>query len=278
MADPVTAIVGSSVVGAGAGLYGSSRASKAQANAARDAANAQVAAAERSAQEQRAMFERQVELQEPFREAGLSAQNRLLTLLGLEGGEATDPNFGRYTRNFSMEDFEADPGYGFRMSEGMKAIERSAAARGGLLSGATLKGIQRFGQDLASTEYGNAYARYQANRNAQINPLQGILGQGQTSTNVLTGAAGDVGRGVGGTYMSAGNAQAAGYTGAGQARASGYVGQANALTSALQSGVPNYLMYRYMNPSTGGVGAFGGMGSSDINQMLTSQFNTGGTL
>jgi hypothetical protein len=278
VADPVTAIVGSSVVGAGAGLYGSSRASKAQANAARDAANAQVAAAERSAQEQRAMFERQVELQEPFREAGLSAQNRLLTLLGLEGGEATDPNFGRYTRNFSMEDFEADPGYGFRMSEGMKAIERSAAARGGLLSGATLKGIQRFGQDLASTEYGNAYARYQANRNAQINPLQGILGQGQTSTNVLTGAAGDVGRGVGGTYMSAGNAQAAGYTGAGQARASGYVGQANALTSALQSGVPNYLMYRYMNPSTGGVGAFGGMGSSDINQMLTSQFNTGGTL
>lgn len=278
MADPVTAIVGSSVIGAGAGLYGSSQASRAQKSAANAAANAQVAAAERSAQEQRAMFERQVELQEPFREAGLSAQNRLLTLLGLEGGEATDPNFGRYTRNFSMADFEADPGYGFRMSEGMKALERSAAARGGLLSGATLKGIQRFGQDLASNEYGNAYARYQANRNAQINPLQGILGQGQTSTNVLTGAAGDVGRGVAGTYMNAGNAQAAGYTGAGQARASGYVGGVNALTGALQSGVPNYLMYRYMNPSTGGVGAFGGMGAGDINQMLTSQFNTGGTL
>jgi len=254
VADPVTAIVGSSVVGAGAGLYGSSRASKAQANAARDAANAQVAAAERSAQEQRAIFERQVELQEPFREAGLSAQNRLLTLLGLEGGEATDPNFGRYTRNFSMEDFEADPGYGFRMSEGMKAIERSSAARGGLLSGATLKGIQRFGQDLASTEYGNAYARYQANRNAQINPLQGILGQGQTSTNVLTGAAGTLGANLGNAYMAAGNAQAAGATGAGQARASGYVGAANSLTGALQSGLQGYLQYNAMRP--GNFGAY----------------------
>ena len=78
--------------------------------------------------------------------------------------------------------------------------------------------------------------------------------------------------------MSMGNAEGAGATGAGQARASGYVGGVNALTGALQSGVPNYLMYRYMNPSTGGVGAFGGMGSSDINQMLTSQMNTGGML
>jgi hypothetical protein len=256
VAEPITAGIagaaslGSALVGASA----SRSASRAQANAARDAANAQVAAAERSAQEQRAMFERQVELQEPFREAGLSAQNRLLTLLGLEGGEATDPNFGRYTRNFSMADFEADPGYGFRMSEGMKALERSAAARGGLLSGATLRGVQRFGQDLASQEYGNAYARYQANRNAQINPLQGILGQGQTSTNVLTNAAGDVGRGVGATYMNAGNAQAAGMTGAGQARASGYVGQANALTGALQSGLQGYLQYNAMRP--GGYGTY----------------------
>jgi hypothetical protein len=224
------AILGSSAIGAGAGAYGSSQAARAQKRAADQAANTQ-----------REMFERQVELQAPFREAGLTAQNRLMTLLGLEGGEANAADFGRYARDFGMSDFEADPGYGFRMSEGMKALERSAAARGGLLSGTTLKGVQRFGQDLASQEYQNAFNRYYTARNAQLNPLQGMLGQGQSSTNVLTGAAGEAGRGIGAAQM-----------GAGAARASGYVGGVNALTGALQSAVPNYMMYNFMNPSGGG--------------------------
>jgi hypothetical protein len=224
------AILGSSAIGAGAGAYGSSQAARAQKRAADQAANTQ-----------REMFERQVELQAPVREAGRTAQNRLMTLLGLEGGEANAADFGRYARDFGMSDFEADPGYGFRMSEGMKALERSAAARGGLLSGTTLKGVQRFGQDLASQEYQNAFNRYYTARNAQLNPLQGMLGQGQSSTNVLTGAAGEAGRGIGAAQM-----------GAGAARASGYVGGVNALTGALQSAVPNYMMYNFMNPSGGG--------------------------
>lgn len=253
MADPVTAIVGSSVVGAGAGILGSRSAARTQANAARDAAAAQVQAAERAGEQQRAMFERQVELQEPFRQGGLTAQNRLMTLLGLSE-TPTEPGFGRYARDFSMADFEGDPGYGFRMSEGMKALERSAAARGGLLSGTTLRGVQRFGQDLASQEYQNAFNRYQVNRANQLNPLQSLMGAGQTSTNVLTGAAGDVGRGLAGTYMGAGAAQAAGLAGAGQARASGYVGATNALTGALSQAVPNYMMARYMFPSGNGGG------------------------
>jgi hypothetical protein len=189
------------------------------------------------------MFERQVELQAPFREAGLTAQNRLMTLLGLEGGEAGAADYGRYARDFGMSDFQADPGYGFRMSEGMKALERSAAARGGLLSGTTLKGVQRFGQDLASQEYQNAFNRYYAARNAQLNPLQGILGQGQSSTNVLTGAAGETGLGV-----------AAAQQGAGAARASGYVGGVNALTGALSSAVPNYMMYNFLRQGRPGMG------------------------
>lgn len=254
MADPVTAIVGSSVVGAGAGILGSRSAARTQANAARDAAAAQVQAAERAGEQQRAMFERQVELQEPFRQGGLTAQNRLMTLLGLSE-TPTEPGFGRYARDFSMADYEADPGYGFRMSEGMKALERSAAARGGLLSGTTLRGVQRFGQDLASQEYQNAFNRYQVNRANQLNPLQSLMGAGQTSTNALTNAAGDVGRGLAGTYMGAGAAQAAGLAGAGQARASGYVGATNALTGALSQAVPNYMMYRYMNPGGGGTPA-----------------------
>ncbi len=235
MPEPIStgaAILGSSVIGAGAGAYGSSQ-----------AARAQKSAADRAANTQREMFERQVELQAPFREAGLTAQNRLMTLLGLEGGEAGAADYGRYARDFGMSDFQADPGYGFRMSEGMKALERSAAARGGLLSGTTLKGVQRFGQDLASQEYQNAFNRYYAARNAQLNPLQGILGQGQSSTNVLTGAAGETGRGV-----------AAAQQGAGAARASGYVGGVNALTGALSSAVPNYMMYNFLSQGRPGMG------------------------
>jgi len=227
-----TAILGAAALGAGAGLYGSSQAARAQ----RSAAN-------RATDTQREMFERQVELQEPFREAGLTAQNRLMTLLGLEGGEAGAADFGRYARDFGMSDFQADPGYGFRMSEGMKALERSSAARGGLLSGATLKGVQRFGQDMASQEYQNAFNRFYTMRNAQLNPLQGILGQGQTSTNVLTGAAGEAGRGIGAAQM-----------GAGAARASGYAAGTNALTRGLESGMQNYLTASYMRP--GGYGAY----------------------
>lgn len=232
MPEPVstgTAILGAGALGAGAGIFGSSQAARAQRSAANQAAATQ-----------REMFERQVELQAPFREAGLTAQNRLMTLLGL-GGDPNAAGYGSAARDFGMSDFEADPGYGFRMSEGMKALERSAAARGGLLSGATLKGTQRFGQDLASQEYQNAFNRFYAMRNAQLNPLQGILGQGQTSTNVLTNAAGETGRGVAGAQQAAG-----------AARASGYAAGTNALTGALQSGMQNYLTASYMRPGGGG--------------------------
>ena len=47
-----------------------------------------------------------------------------------------------------------DPGVAFRMAEGRKALEASAAAKGGLLSGAALAALQRQGQELGSQEYG----------------------------------------------------------------------------------------------------------------------------
>jgi len=97
-------------------------------SASRSAASTQAAAADRAAEGQERMFERQVELSEPWRKAGEQALNKLIPLTDYQ--------------NFGMAQFQADPGYSFRMSEGMKALERSAAARGGLLSGATLKGIQ----------------------------------------------------------------------------------------------------------------------------------------
>ena len=222
-----TAILGAAALGAGASLYGANQASRAQTSAANRAADAQ-----------REAMTRQEALQEPFRQTGITAQNRMLTLLGLEGGDTSSPDYGKYARDFSMADYEADPGYGFRVKEGMKAIERSAAARGGLLSGATLKGITRFGQDTASAEYLNAFNRYQTNRANQLNPLQSLYGGGQTATNTLTGA-----YGTGATNMS--NAMIAG----GNARASGYANMSNAVTGALNTGVNTYMqkpLYDYL--------------------------------
>lgn len=191
----------------GSSLLGSRSASK--------AADVQAASADRAAELQREMFERNIELNKPFREAGITALNKLVPL-------ATE-----YTP-FGMQQFQQDPGYAFRMSEGMKGLERSAAARGGLLSGATLKGIQRYGQDLGSQEYQNAFNRYQAERQARLGPLQSLAGVGQTATNAL-GTAGQ-------NYASgAGEALGAGA----QARASGYMGMANAASG----GVGQYLNY-----------------------------------
>jgi hypothetical protein len=210
-----TAIVGSALIGG----YASNK-----------AAGTQAAAAQQGIDAQERMFERQVQLQEPFRKAGEEALNKLI------------PMASNYTP-FGMSQFQADPGYAFRLSEGMKTLDRTAAARGGLLSGATLKGAQRYGQDLGSQEYQNAFNRYQIERNAQLNPLQSLAGVGQTATNTLTGAAGQMGQNL-----------ATGYGNIGQARASGYVGGTNALTSALGTGL-NYMQnQQYINrlPLPGG--------------------------
>jgi len=210
-----------------------------QGRAAGKAADAQTRAQSDAMAAQERMFNRQIELQEPFRQAGLTGQNRLMQLLGL-GGDTTAADYGTAAQPFGMEQFENDPGYAFRMSEGMKALERSAAARGGMLSGGALRGITRFGQDLASQEYQNAFNRYQIERQARLNPLQSLMGAGQSATNVMTGAAG--------TY---GQQAAEGLTSLGNIRASQYMGRAQALGGMLQGAAGAFGDYAAMNQMQG---------------------------
>jgi hypothetical protein len=115
-----------------------------------------------------------------------------------------------------------------------------------MLSGAALRGATRYGQEMGSQEYQNAFNRYQTNRANQLNPLQSLMGSGQTAAN-LVGAAGQ-------NYANqAGEA----YMGAGNARASGYVGSANAWNNALGNaantlGQQNMLSSIYGNGGGGG--------------------------
>lgn len=130
------------IIGTIASLYSGSE----MAAAARDAAQTQADAYNRATDLQEKIYKEGVELQRPFYEGGKEAFNRL-TALSTGGPEAA--------QNF----LTMDPGYGFRLGEGMKALERLQASRGGLLSGGAIKAGQRYAQDVASQEYGNAYNR-----------------------------------------------------------------------------------------------------------------------
>ena len=318
-------IIGGSIV---SGLIGSSASKK--------AAKAQTAAADRAAELQREMFERQIQLQEPYRQAGLTAQQRYMNMLGMQGpaptarseaeirnalaaqymrpgagpesggyyedvwqgggdsgemvkrwvprtadtideaglsaavqaamaqdqaaqqayeAERQAPGFGKYARDFGMEDFQQDPGYAFRMQEGLKALDRQAAARGGLISGAALKAAQREGQNMASQEYTNAFNRYQTNRSNQLNPLETLMGRSQTAANQVGNAAGNYAQNAGQAYM-----------GAGAARASGYMGGANALAGAINQGLNMYGDQQFLRRGGGG-NPFGGAFSSGAGSM-----------
>jgi hypothetical protein len=237
-------------VSAAASLAGGAMAS----SAAKKAARTQEQAAKDATAAQQRMFEEQKALQEPFRQGGLTAQDQIMQLLGI-GGDKAAAGYGSLGKSFGETQFQQDPGYAFRQSEGMKALERSAAARGNLLSGSTMKGIQRFGQDLASQEYQNAFNRFQVERAAKLNPLQSLMGSGQSAANVMTGAAGQMGQN-----------EASNIYNAGQARASGYIGSTNALTNALgqigsiASSLPEQnAMLNYYNRAP--AGSLGGSGS-----------------
>lgn len=198
-----TAILGSAVLGAASS---------------RSAAKSQASAANRAADLQQQQYEQTRADQAPWRAAGEQALNKLIPM-------------SDYTK-FGMDQFQADPGYAFRLSEGQKALDRSAAARGGLISGAALKAASRYGQEMGSQEYQNAFNRYQTERSAALNPLQSLAGIGQSATNQV-GAAGQ-------NYAN--NAGQA-YGAAGQAAASGYMGAAN----AIGGGVSQYLGYQSNN-------------------------------
>lgn len=246
----------------------------------RDALTAQIGQNAEAFAFQKQIYEQQRADFAPYRESGVAATNQLNTLLGL-GGNTGAADYGRFrTADFTNADFLAnqDPGYGFRMSEGLKAVDRQAAARGGLISGNALKASQAFGQEAASQEYNNAFNRFQTIRGNTLSPFQNLSAQGLNASamtgtagaqygsaganlaNANSAAYGAFGQGASGAYGNQGQATNVAYgnygqgttgvlgaygtnvsnnlLGAGNAAASGYVGQANAINAGI-SGLSN---------------------------------------
>lgn len=232
------AIVGGSVVGA-----------VATSNAASKAGKSQQAAADKASQTELDQFYQNREDMAPWREAGEAALEQMVA-----GGKAG----GEFNREFTLADFTKDPGYEFRRQEGQRGVEAGAAARGGVLSGAALKGVTRYNQDYSSGEYQNAYNRFNNDKTQRFNRLASVAGVGQTATRDVAQQGAQTASNVAQNQIGAGNAQA-----------SSYVGQGNAISGAAKT-LGNFAMSNYyMNsmpavPSYGAptVGGWGSTGST----------------
>ena len=221
----MAAVITASVINA----FSSNEAANTQAGAARDAASAQAEANRYAADIQYKMFQEQKELQKPWYDVG----TRALPKLEAQAGAMPAAFTGKVTLG-------QDPGYAFRLAEGQKALERSAAARGGLISGSALKAAQRYGQEMGSQEYMNAFTRYLREREAQLQPLQSLAGVGQTTAQTMAGQAGSYGANVGNLASATGASSANALMAAGNARASSYGGMAQAAGQGLQGLYQNW--------------------------------------
>lgn len=156
--------------------------------------------ADASAAEQRREADQTRTDQAPWRTAGAGALSKLAGIYGVDtgNGAAKVPNDQLY------DEFRATPGYGFQMSEGLKAVDRGAAARGLLRSGAAVKGEERFAGGLADSTYGQ-----------YVGALQSLAGVGQAATQATSQAGQNAANNISSAYTNAGNARASSYTNTG---------------------------------------------------------------
>jgi len=235
MPDPVTGTIAAVSIGSG----------YMQSQAAKSAANTQAAAADRAMAQERAMYEQGREDLAPYRETGYTALKDIERMKPFLTSQFGPEQFGQYL----------DPSMAFRQRLGTQATERLANVGGGAISGNTLRSLTDYGQNLASTEYGNAFNRFQTERGNIYNTLANIAGMGQGAVN---------------TGVNAGQGFAAGQTGliTGQAaaNAAGTVGSANALAGGFGGATNAYLLNQFMKPQNQAVAPPGGYGNVTMNQ------------
>jgi hypothetical protein len=226
------AIGGAAVVGGITSYLGAQE----QASAAEQAANKQAESNAAARELQYKMFQEQKALQQPWYDVGVRA------LPKLEAQANAMP--GAFTGQVNLNQ---DPGYAFRLAEGNRALNQSAAQRGGLISGNALKAAQRYGQEMGSQEYGNAYQRALDVYNSQVarettgyNRLANLAGIGQVTGQQIGSAGTAYGNAAAANLMSTGESQANSLLAQGNARASQYGAIGNAI-GGVAGAYGNYL-------------------------------------
>lgn len=202
-----------------------------------------------------------------------TSTNQLSTLNSLinpnlgASGSLLAPYPGGQFQAPTADQAKQDPGYQFGLDQGVNALDNSAAARGDLLSGNTARAITQFGNDYASTKYGDVYNRalnnyttnyntYQQQQANTYNRLAAMAGLGQTATQQLGNAGQSAASTIANINLGTGSQVGQNINNAGAARASGYTGIANSLSGA-----------------TGGIGQL-----ALLNSILGGGYNNTGTI
>lgn len=278
-----TAIVGSAAVGAAATAYSANKAAESQTNAANNAIAAQTAAGDKAAAAyttasdkasgiyktaadqsiamQQGQYQQNRADLSPYRDAGVNANNQLQAQLPF------------LTAPIVMDQaaLEKTPGYQFNLTQGLKAVQNSAAARGLGTSGAALKGASTFATGLADSTYQNQFNNANTNNTNTYNRLKGLVDTGETAAaqtsafgtqaaltsgqSALAGATGQgnalmsAASGTGAAYTGVGNAQAQGYTNIGNAQATASNATGGAI-SGFANNVAGYAAYKGLYGNT----------------------------
>lgn len=185
--------------------------------AAKKAAQQQADAIRQASEVQERMFQQGRKDLAPYRDIGYTA---------LKDITAQQPYLtGRFE---DYRDEYLDPSMAFRLGIGEQTTQRAANVGGGALSGNTLRALQDYSQGLASTEYSNAFNRFQTERGNIYNTLANIAGMGQGAVNTGVQAGQATAQNLGQLAVGGGQAQAAGTIGAANAIAGGIGGIGNA--------------------------------------------------
>ena len=246
-AGPAIGIAGS-IFG---GLFG--------AHASNNAANQYIQYLQQAQQELQNTETQGEQLYSPYTQAGAGATGTLQSLLASPGQGLLTPWKQTFTAPTAAQ-AAATPGYQFQLQQGENAMQNSAAAQGGLLTGRTLANLNNYAQDVASTNYQNtfnnsvtqyqsAYNTFLNNQNSTYNQLLGLSQEGLGATQGETSFMGNMGGDIASVLAEQG-----------AVRAQGTLGAANAYESILP-GISNQLsplgMMR-LSSLGGGGGSTGG--------------------
>lgn len=234
-----TAILGSGVLGAGASIFGSSKAAKAQ----QEAANNAIAA-------QREMFDRAKAEVQPFINYGKGGIAPLNNWLDYSNDSSPLAQLLKLTTPGAdmSSTLEQTPGYQFSLNQGLRAVDRGLAARGlAGPGGALAKGSADYAQGLAGTTWQNVVNALQNTFSSGANSLQNRVGTGASAAGSLAGNAVQTGQGIANNMIGAGNAEAG-----------SYMNIANAVGGLGNSAVSASLLSRLL-PQAGGGASGGGL-------------------
>ena len=201
VATTTAIIAGTALVGAGASVYSANK-----------AADAQKKAAASGIANERQMYDQTRTDLAPYRQVGEKSTALMADLYGFNGPEK---------QAAAKMQFQSDPGYEFQRSEGLRAVEGSAAARGSALSGGAMKALQTYGTGLADQSYGNWYQR-----------LANMQGIGQNAAAQTGNIGANTASNISNLYGQAGAAQAG-----------GHIAMGNAITGSLSDAAKAYGYY-----------------------------------